>query len=245
MIAMPPQSSNSFIPKSKPNAKDRTTKKRSSPLLSVLVSGFFGATIIASVALVAYEWYLQSQLNQTTVELAETAESFSEADLSRVLDFNARLTAAAELFSKHISINRSLTQLAQSTASTIQFSGISLSREDRDVLSVTADVSTQDIGSVIAQRNILENNANFTRVTFADLQLAFPGESDADSESANQGAEVEPVSVSIELDVPVDSVLYDPASDPIAIDTTDDFTTGSSTQVSDSEALNAVDNFDI
>lgn len=213
-MPQPPQNS-SFIPKHSPNTKARSTKKSPPALLTVLAGALFGAVLLASGALMAYEWYLERQFNTAVIELNRAAESFSERDLARVVDFDTRLIEANNLFSNHISINRVLDELARLTVDSIQFSTVSMERIDHATIAVTADAEAEELGSVLVQRNTYESGELFNDVTFNDLSLNFAPTSDQNtaSQSDQSVATNRFVGVSIEFELPTDMVLYEGVQD--------------------------------
>lgn len=209
---MPQSSQNSsFIPKHSPNTKPKSKKKGSPAIFSIITGILFGAVLIASAALLAYEWYLGNQFDDAVLQLNQAAESFSESDLSRVVDFDTRLTAANQLFAEHVSITRVLEELARQTVNSLQFSGVSIERVDRSTILVEAEVSADELGSILVQRNAYDDSEVFTTALFEDLALNFAPPIDPDEASQSDSTAVPSnfVEAAIELEFPIDSVLYD------------------------------------
>lgn len=210
IVSMPQSSQNSsFIPKHSPTAKPRSSKKRSPALFTIMSGTLFGAVFIASMALLAYEWYLGGQFDDAVLELNQASESFNQGELVRVVEFDARLTAANNLFAEHVSINRALEELARLTVNSVQFTRVSLERTDRSTLSLEADVAADELGSVLVQKNTYANDELLNTVSFKDLTLNFGELDELGTVAQTSDLSGNFVGVTLELEFAANSVAYE------------------------------------
>jgi hypothetical protein len=167
---MPESPSSSFIPKRGVGKKPTTVRKNNFVLLSIVSYALFVSAPLASAAVFIYERHTQNQFNKAVVNLDQAIEGFKEADLKRVTDFDDRLTLTKKLFDSHISMVSLLQTIEASTAQTVRFKSIDISRTDSSSVAVTGLLTTQKLDGTLFQRSSYSaaeiiKNPRFSEVT--------------------------------------------------------------------------------
>jgi len=219
---MPETSSSSFIPKRKSAGSTRQVTRRNIYIFSIISYALFIAAPFASAAVFIYQKYTDNTFNQAVVDLDTAIKGFNETDLLRVIDFNERLDIGNRLLQSHVSLVSLLNILEQSTAKTIQFNSLKITRTDQSSLLVDAEIVADTFDALLFQRGLYENNNNIASSTYETLTFV-PITADAKDSDANKP----PLSLTAKMSFTSDSVLYTPIiseslniiPDPLIIET--------------------------
>ena len=125
--------------------------------------------------------------------------------LKRVTEFNDRLTTGKILLDSHASIVSLLQSIENSTAQTVKFRTIDITRTNKSLLSVTGLLTTQNFDGALFQRSSyvaadIINNPLFTEVKLSQIKA---------SDSKNSGTE-KVVELKVSFNFAVTDVLYKP-----------------------------------
>jgi ABC-type multidrug transport system fused ATPase/permease subunit len=166
---MPPASSSSFIPKRNPGVKPKRPQVKSVFMLSVVSYALFIAAPLASVGVFIYQ--LQSQKNsiETLEVLNQAIDSFNVPDYNRLLEFNDRLIATSALVDSHVSIATLFEILSKSTAATVQFESLELTRTDVNTIQVNAALRTSALDGALFQRGQYDAESLIGTTEFKDV----------------------------------------------------------------------------
>jgi len=167
---MPESPSSSFIPKRGVGKKPATARKSNFVLLSIISYALFVSAPLASAAVFIYQRHTENQFNKAVVNLDRAIESFKEEDLKRVTDFSERLTLSKKLLASHVSIVKLLQTIEVSTAQTVRFKSMDITRLDASTLAVNSLLSTSKFDGALFQRSSYDavdiiNNPLFSEVS--------------------------------------------------------------------------------
>lgn len=205
---MPPtQGNSSFIPKRSPAKKVRPRQRGGFSLLSIISTAVFTASFIASGAVFLYERQVNNEFASTVLELNEAINSFSEADMSRVVDFDDRLKLTTNLVGSHVSLTELLTILEQNTTSNIQYTKLTIERTTRDDVVVTAAGVTAGLNNVIFQEATYSRSSDVVDSTVSELTFGY-------GEVGTVPAESVPVTFTSEFVFSPEFIQYRPGQTP-------------------------------
>lgn len=205
---MPPtQGNSSFIPKRSPSKKVRPRQRGGFSLLSIISTAVFVAAFIASGAVFLYERQVNNEFAATVLELNEAINSFSEADMSRVVDFDDRLKLTASLVGSHVSLTELLTILEQNTTNNIQFTKVTIERATRDEVLVTAAGVTAGLNNVIFQEATYGRSSDVVGSTVSELTFGY-------GEVGTVPVELVPVTFTSEFVFSPEYIQYRPGQAP-------------------------------
>ncbi len=232
---MPGPSSNaSFIPKR--GTTTNRNKKRGGRiyLLTIFSYVLIIAALIASAGVFFYERHVNEQLQAEISTMNNEINSFKQADLEKVQEFDQRLRRAQKRLEHNVSLTSIFGALEDATINTVQLSSLELTRNDDERIVLEADVETNNFDSSIFQRSIFEKSDIISEVEVDDVMIG------SQAESEEGGSVSKTVSFKAYLSVPLESVPYVPSSVEemeVSIDTTleEVSDTASSSEESNSE----------
>jgi hypothetical protein len=170
-------SSSSFIPKRTAGTKVRQKRTRNFFLLSIVSYACLIAAPTASAAVYVYQIYTDRQFDQLVTALDDAIGSFSEAEMSRVLEFAHRLESAEALVNNHVSVVKALESLEQTTATTVGFNSLALARNPDGSLRVSADILASNFDAALFQRTAYnDQNVPIAGATLDDITFVPPSE---------------------------------------------------------------------
>ncbi len=212
---MPESPSSSFIPKRGAAKNKRPAgRKYNFFILSIISYALFVAAPIASAVVFIYEKYTEKVFAQAVIDLDTAINTFSEADMQRVVEFEDRLVAADQLLNSHVSLVSLMNILESNTAATIQFNSLAVERTSPDKLTATAAITTDEFDALLFQRGIYKGNeqiadTKFSAVTFAGAagEETSSSVSQTEVESAN---DTKSITLQAGFEFSADSILYTP-----------------------------------
>lgn len=204
---MPDLSNNSFIPKRGPVRRSRRAVSRQAYMFTLISYVLLFATLLSAGGVFLYNKYLDQQLDEEIVTLNTAINSFSEADMQRVLEFDRRLQQADGRLDKSVSMVSVFEALEAATIDTVKIKSLSLEREEDAKLVLSATIETDTFDSTIFQRGVFRRNQVVDTVTFKEVQNSLV-ETGASEGGQSTGSLVPLVTFEAELEVPLSSVPY-------------------------------------
>lgn len=205
---MPESPSSSFIPKRGPGKKPASARTGNFVLFSVLSYALFVSAPLASAGVFIYERHTENQFNKAVVALDQAIISFNEEDLKRVTEFNERLIISKSLLETHASIVTLLRTIENSTAQTVKFKTIDITRKNKSTLAVTGVLSTTNFDGVLFQRTSYVASDIINNPLFTDVKLTQPKVEDAKTNVVTKKT----VELKVSFDFAVSDIVYTPAA---------------------------------
>ena len=205
---MPESPSSSFIPKRGPGKKPASARTGNFVLFSVLSYALFVSAPLASAGVFIYERHTENQFNKAVVALDQAIISFNEEDLKRVTEFNERLIISKSLLDTHASIVTLLRTIENSTAQTVKFKTIDITRKNKSTLAVTGVLSTTNFDGVLFQRTSYVASDIINNPLFTDVKLTQPKVEDTKTNVVTKKT----VELKVSFDFAVSDIVYTPAA---------------------------------
>jgi hypothetical protein len=199
--------SSSFIPKRKSAGSERQVKRRNFFIFSIVSYAIFAAAPIASASVYIYQIYTQKIFDKNVAELDAQVKTYSQADMSLVLDFNSRLEITKRLMQSHVSLVSLFNILESSTIKSIQFNDLKITRVDDSSLSVEANIAAKSLDSVLFQREVYSSSQSIASTTFSKLTFEKASEQNSNSVSPTS---YNPYSFTAKLVFSKDDIFYSP-----------------------------------
>lgn len=152
--------SSSFIPKRTTGASLRQKRTRNFFLLSVVSYACLIAAPTASAAVYVYQLYTERQFEQVVQKLESAIGGFSEAEMSRVLEFDKRLRLASQLVDGHVSLVKAIDLLERSTAASVGYSTLAFERNADGSVTAKAEILATNFDAALFQRTAYLSNTN-------------------------------------------------------------------------------------
>lgn len=206
------ESNSSFIPK-RSNTTNRQAPRRSNFFVFSIVSyALFVAAPIASGVVFIYEKYAEKQFAQSVINLDAAIRSFSDADMERVSEFDERLVIADMLLDTHVSFSSLFSILESSTAATVQFNNLDITRVSPETITVSAGMSADAFDALLFQRSVYSKNEKITKSTFNNVTFAGAIPTEGGQSSSQQSAAPESKLLSLEADFifSAENILFNP-----------------------------------
>lgn len=197
-------SNNSFIPKRGPVKRSRGSASRQVYVFTLISYVLMFATLLATGSVYLYSKYVDKQLENEVAALNTEINSFSEADMQQVIEFDRRLGQAYERLNNSVSIVSVFDALEAATIDTVQVKALNIVREKDEKLVIKASVETDSFDSTIFQRGVFKRNQTIDSVTILNVQDTANNESGEGTESSKSL-----VTFTAQLEVPLSSVLYE------------------------------------
>ncbi len=172
----------SFIPKQAKPVASRTRTVRKVYLFSYISYVVFFGTLLVVAALFVYEVQINKNLNNQKSALIAERESFSQSDIERVREFEARLLTANMLFSQHAAVSVLLEGFEKTVLENVQFNNFSFLREPDGTYVASAEGVTSDFDSLLFQRQVLKEDDLFSQSEISNI--GFSSTEDEDSASS-------------------------------------------------------------
>lgn len=212
--------SNSFIPKRGPVKRNRETASRQVYFFTIISYVLMFATLLAAGSVYLYAKYIDRQLENEVAALNSEINSFSEADMQQVIEFDRRLSQAHNRLNNSVSIVSVFDALEAATIDTVKIVSLDLNREKDEKFILSASIETDSFDSTIFQRGVYKRNQIIDSVLISGVQSASK-ESDSDGKSASSRPLI---TFTAELEVPLSAVPYvdninqvrpDPITEPV------------------------------
>ncbi|MFM2424019.1 MAG: hypothetical protein RLZZ70_408 [Candidatus Parcubacteria bacterium] len=170
--------SSSFIPKRNAQQATRRNRGHNFFLLAIISYACFIAAPTASAAVFVYNIYVERQFAEAVVSLESAISEFGEADMKRVIEFDARLRNAEELVENHVSINKVLAHLETNTIDLVSFTTLTFTRTPEGGVKVEGSALADSLDSAYFQRTVYGRESVVGDGLIADVSFN-PGEDEA------------------------------------------------------------------
>lgn len=209
---MPGSSANvnnsSFIPKRGPTRRRNPRGKKQVFIFSIITYSLLFASLLAAAATFLYQNYLQTQLQTEVTELNNVMNSFSVEDLSVVSELDTTLKRANNRLEHAVSIVSIFDGIDTATVGPVQIESLNIERDGDDQFILSGSILASSFDAAIFQRKVYNSNQRlFSRVAVSDVNV----DETSSVGVGSSGAESEKVTFAVELTVPLEEVLYDPA----------------------------------
>lgn len=178
---MPDSQNASFIPKQNPLKARRRIVSKQIYLLSILSYVLISVSLVASAGVFFYKYQTDKVLANEKKDLSEAVAKFKQDDMDSVILLDERLEAIKTLVSDNLSFRTVLKIIEDSTIDTVRFLGLTIDRDDDNIITLAADIQTDSFDSVLFQRNIYEQASTISSIEVKDVQITLAPESAADS----------------------------------------------------------------
>jgi hypothetical protein len=217
---MPPSPSGSFIPKRNTGSRPHGVRRYNFFILPIISYTLFIAAPLASAALFIYQIRVESQFKAAVANLEEQIQVFNDADLTRVIEFDDRLTLANELVDSHVSLVSLLAILENATADTVQFKNLSITRKDDKTLLAKGSLTTSALDGALFQRSTYSAATQISEAKLNGVTLLTGGASEAktDGKTETVSAAKGSVLLNAEFTFAADKILYAPLGVPAGSD---------------------------
>jgi len=162
------------------------------------------ATLLASGSVLLYGKYVDKQLNSEVVALNTEINSFSEAGMQEVLEFDKRLGQAYGRLNNSVSIVSMFDALEDATIDTVRIASLDLTREKDEKFVLDVSVETDSFDSTIFQRGVYQNNKVIDSVEISAVQSAKV--EDKSGTSVSSGTPL--IMFRAQIEIPLSSVPY-------------------------------------
>jgi hypothetical protein len=221
---MPPSSQSSFIPKKSIKRIERVRSSHRINILTYVAYSVFFGVILVSVATFFYLRFLESNLQQTLVELDSQRAAFSGGNIEAVKEMERRLRMAEYFFDQHTSAYKIFNELEALAVNEVIFSGFSFDRVTNDAMEVTITGQSFKFDSVAFQKDLFTDSDLFADAQF--IEVTKEAQVELEDNNEDNDASALPVGFTAKLvfntaDLAYDSSVYDvaplPAPVPVAI----------------------------
>lgn len=197
-------SSNSFIPKRGPVKRSRGAASRQVYVFTIISYVLMFATLLATGSVYLYGKYVNKQLDGEVSALNTEINSFSEADMQQVIEFDRRLGQAYDRLDNSVSIVSVFEALEAATIDTVQISTLDIVREKDEKFVLSASIETDSFDSTIFQRGVFKRSQTIESVAISGVQATSKnGESSGSDVSSRQL-----ITFTAQLEVPLPYVPY-------------------------------------
>lgn len=176
---------NSFIPKQAAFKGVRNNKKRRFFIFQYVAYAVFFVTLLAAIGIFAYQQYLQTELEEAKSALELERGAFSQSDIERVKELDARLNIVTERFAGHSSVYQVLSAVEDVVAANVRFTDFEYIR----LASNTGELKLSGQGpifeDVVFQELVLGRSAVLSRSEITSLDR---GERELFNEETERGS---------------------------------------------------------
>jgi hypothetical protein len=172
---MEPKFQSSFIPKG-PLATPGFTpaaKTKPSGLFSLFCLFVFVLSLIGSVGIFGYNWYLSSKITKMGNDLQDARAAFEPETIKELTRLDARLVGTRDLLAQHTVLTPLFEFIESSTLKSVRFSSLEYSASTNAANGVTLSMKGQAHGyaSVALQADIFNKSKYIKNPLFSDLTL--------------------------------------------------------------------------
>jgi hypothetical protein len=209
---MPDVTNSSFIPKRTPTQKTRPTRRKNFFLFSIVSYAMFVAAPIASGVVFIYERYTEKIFNQAVVDLDASIQNFNEADLERVIEFDARTKQVEEFLFGQVSFTRAIQILEENITPGIQFLNLKFTHTESGDVLVSASAAAENFDAVLFQKELVAQMESITKGEVIKFTYTPPNADTASDEviTAANAAEEDsdkPIKFSLLISIPSESIV--------------------------------------
>lgn len=175
---MEPKFQTSFIPKSpivNGNSSFAGTTKVSFNILSTFTILFFILSILVSVGIFAFTYYLKSQIETSNVALNEARAAFDSPENKTVLLISDQLKSIRTLLTNHRVISPLFQILEKETLPTMKLTSFTFTQDPSGQVLATIKGEAQSYASLAQQSDIFLTSQAFKSVSFSGVTLTDVG----------------------------------------------------------------------
>ncbi len=166
----------SFIPKRGPVKRARQTASRQIHLLSIFSYVLFTATLVATVGVFFYSKHIDGQRRELVAEVNAAVESFNDAEMKRVLEFDSRLRQAQQRLNSTVAMSKIFDDaLEQATVQSARVSRLEVTRQGDTQFDIEAEIEAESFDVALFQRGVYEKNPLIDSVKVSDVELLGSG----------------------------------------------------------------------
>jgi Tfp pilus assembly protein PilN len=199
----------SFIPKQQPRITPRVRRRRVY-IINYVIFTFFLCVVLVTVGLFAWEWQLGNQLQDRQTALNEQRGRFSQSDILRIKEVEARLNTVASLLDTQPATSKVFTALNSVTLESVQLQNFTVTPETTpNTLLVSFSGVTDSFDAVLAQRLALQANPLFANAEVREVQYSISDTIDDTNTGATASSVLTPVQFTVSLVLPMSDVMFD------------------------------------
>jgi hypothetical protein len=169
---MEPKFQSSFIPKG-PLATSGTftnTQPKQKGIFGLLASFIFGVSVVLTIAVFAYNFYLGYSIKKMGAELEAARAELDQDSITEITRLNSRIVSTQGLISKHVVMSPLFKFLENSTLKNVRFSDFDFST-DKNALILTMKGEARGYSAVALQADIFNKSKFIKDPIFSDLRL--------------------------------------------------------------------------
>lgn len=164
-----PQIPSSFIPKKQESSGAFTSHRGG--FFSFLANLIFIVSIVATVGVFVYGKYLEGQISKMDSSLSEAREALQPNLIKELSRSDKRLIAAESLIASHITLSSFFELLQSLTLQNVRFNSFEFTTSPSGQLSVSLEGEAVSYATVAYQAQVINENDNFVKPQFSDLDL--------------------------------------------------------------------------
>ncbi len=169
---MPPKFQSSFIPKA--SVMPQTSSVRHIDLISLIAKLILGASVLAAVGVLGYQFYLKYSIQQMGQEVEALRQSLSPQLVQELLDLNNRMVSAQTLVENHKVLSPLFVFLEQSTPQSVRFVEFDYRQSENGPLVILRGEAKSFAALALESANI-HKNADLKDPAFSDIRLDSKG----------------------------------------------------------------------
>ncbi len=162
----------SFIPKKSLDDNRKVSVKTPISIFSVFATIVIVVTVVASLGLWGYSYFLDKQIVDSGKRLQEANATFKDEDVNEVLAFDNKLKSAATLINNHIAMSSVFEFLQENTLKNLRYDSFSIEYFSPNRVSVTMKGQARSFGAVARQAELFTSSSTkrlFTEPVFSDV----------------------------------------------------------------------------
>lgn len=209
---MPDVTNSSFIPKRTPTQKSRPARRKNFFLFSIVSYAMFVAAPIASGVVFIYERYTEKIFNQAVVDLDASIQNFNEADLERVIEFDARTKQVEEFLFGQVSFTQAIQILEENITPGIQFLDLKFTHAESGDVVVSASAAAENFDAVLFQKELVAQmesitNGEVVKFTYTPANSGTASDEVVAEADALEDDDSKPIKFSLRIAIPSESIV--------------------------------------
>jgi len=171
---MPPKFQSTFIPKGPVSSDFQAPLGRpassSKDIVSLLVNALFAVSVVLSIGVFAYKYYLNYRIGQMGIDLENARATLAPETVTELVRLNDRIVSTQQLINKHRIVSPIFDFLEVSTPKTVRYTDFTFTDGD-DGLELKIRGEAKGYAAVALLSQILDKNESLKDTVFADLRL--------------------------------------------------------------------------
>lgn len=171
---MEPKFQSSFIPKG-PLATSATFQSKvqgpKHSLIGFLSVVVFSISILLSIGVFSYNWYLESSIKKIGASLEEAKQTLNPESIIELTRLNSRLNLTQNLIDNHTTLSPFFDFLEQNTVTAIRFTEFDYTNNDTGGIALTMKGASRGYSAIALQSEIFNNSDFIQDPQFSDLVL--------------------------------------------------------------------------